>query len=70
MVKMLRMAGYRGQNPVFVFLSLRLIMPVAMFAVAVLYVFFIIQLEQPFFLKLAIVLVRGLCSAITRRPST
>ena len=27
MVKMLRMAGYRGQNPVFVFLSLRLIMP-------------------------------------------
>ncbi len=29
-VKMLRQAGYRGQNPVFVFLSLRLIMPVVM----------------------------------------
>ncbi len=54
MVSMLRMAGFRGQNPVFVFLSLRLIMPVVMFAVAVLYIFFVLQLEQPFFLKLAI----------------
>jgi tight adherence protein C len=56
-VKMLRMAGYRGQNPVFVFLSLRLIMPPVMFAIAALYVFFVIQLDQPFFLKLAIVMV-------------
>lgn len=55
-VKMLRMAGYRGQNPVFVFLSLRLIMPVVMFAVAVLYVFFVLKLNQPFFMKLAIVM--------------
>ena len=57
MVKMLRMAGYRGQNPVFVFLSLRLIVPPAMFAISGLYVFFILKLEQPFMLKLAIVLV-------------
>jgi tight adherence protein C len=56
-VKMLRMAGYRGQNPVFVFLSVRLIMPPLMFAIAALYVFFILQLEQPFFFKLAIVMV-------------
>jgi tight adherence protein C len=56
MVKMLRMAGFRGQNPVFVFLSLRLIMPAVMFAIAVLYVFFILQLDKPFFLKLAIVI--------------
>ena len=35
MVKKLRMAGYRGQNPVFVFLTLRLIMPLVMFAIAV-----------------------------------
>jgi tight adherence protein C len=56
-VKMLRQAGYRGQNPVFVFLSLRLIMPLVMFAIAVLYVFFVIRLEQPFMLKLAITLV-------------
>lgn len=57
MVKMLRMAGYRGQNPVFVFLSLRLIMPVAMLLVSALYIFAILQLEQPFFFKLGIVLV-------------
>jgi tight adherence protein C len=56
MVKKLRMAGYRGQNPVFVFLSVRLIMPLVMFAIAVLYVFFILQLQQPFFLKAGIVL--------------
>lgn len=56
-VKMLRMAGYRGQNPVFVFLSLRLIMPLAMFLISALYVFVIIKFDQPFMLKLAIVLV-------------
>ena len=56
MVKNLRMAGYRGQNPVFVFLSVRLIMPLVMFTIAVLYVFFILQLEQPFFMKVGIVL--------------
>jgi len=56
-VRTLRMAGYRGQNPVFVFLSLRLIMPLAMFAISTLYVFVILKLEQPFMLKLAIVLV-------------
>ena len=57
MVRMLRQAGYRGQNPVFVFLSLRLIMPIVMFAIAVLYVFVILHLEKPFMLKLAITLV-------------
>jgi tight adherence protein C len=56
-VKMLRQAGLRGQNPVFVFLSLRLFIPIAMFAISVLYVFFIIKLDQPFFLKLGITLV-------------
>jgi tight adherence protein C len=57
MVRNLRMAGYRGQNPVFVFLSLRLFMPLVMFTIAVIYVFFIVKLEQPFFMKAAIVLV-------------
>jgi tight adherence protein C len=59
MVRMLRMAGYRGQNPVFVFLSLRLIMPIILFAIAVLYIFFVVRLEQPFFLKLGGALVIG-----------
>src|SRR5689334_19664224 len=56
MVKMLRMAGYRGQNPVFMFLSLRLIMPAVLFFVSGLYVFFILNIERPFFFKLAIVM--------------
>jgi tight adherence protein C len=56
-VRMLRMAGFRGQNPVFVFLSVRLIMPVVMLAIAALYVFVVLRLEQPVFLKIGIVLV-------------
>jgi tight adherence protein C len=56
-VRMLRMAGYRGQGPVFVFLALRVIMPLAMLVISALYVFLIIDFDQPFMLKLAIVLV-------------
>ena len=56
MVKMLRQAGYRGQNPVFVFLTLRLLMPLLMFVLAAFYIFFIIDLEQSFFVKLGIAL--------------
>ena len=56
MVKNLRMAGYRGQNPVFVFLSLRLIMPITMFAISAIYIFGVIQPDQPFFIKLGITL--------------
>ena len=57
MVKQLRMAGYRGKNPVFVFLTARLVTPAVMFVVSGLYVFFIIRLEQPFIIKMGIVLV-------------
>jgi len=56
MVRMLRQAGYRGQNPVFAFLTLRLMMPLLMFALAAFYVFVVLRLEQPLFLKLGIVL--------------
>jgi len=56
MVKKLRMAGYRGQNPVFVFLSLRVILPIVMLVLASLYVFMILRLDQPLFVKLGIVL--------------
>jgi len=59
-VRMLRQAGYRGQNPVFVFLSLRLIVPIVMFAVAVLYVFFILHLEKPFVFKFSIATAIGI----------
>jgi tight adherence protein C len=56
MVKMLRQAGFRGQNPVFVFLTLRLLMPALMFGLAGFYIFFILNLEQTFFVKLGIAL--------------
>jgi tight adherence protein C len=59
MVQQLRMAGYRGQNPVFVFLTLRLVMPIATFTIAVLYIFFVLQLQQSFFLKIGFALVIG-----------
>ena len=56
MVKMLRQAGYRGQNPVFAFLTLRLVTPLLMFALSSFYIFFILNLEQTFFVKLGIAL--------------
>jgi tight adherence protein C len=54
MAHTLRMAGYRGHAPVVAYLALRLIAPVAMFAIAIVYVFFIVKLQQPFLLKLGI----------------
>lgn len=54
MVKTLRQAGYRGQNPVFVFLTIRMIMPILMFVLAAFYIFVVIRLEQPLFIKLGI----------------
>ena len=55
MVKQLRMAGYRGQNPVFAFLAARVVLPLLFSAVTILYVFFILRLEQPFYIKAGIV---------------
>ena len=52
-VKQLRMAGYRGQGPVVTFLALRLIAPVAMFAVALFYVLVVLHLQYPFMFKLS-----------------
>lgn len=57
MVKTLRQAGYRGQNPVFVFLTIRMIMPILMFVLAAFYIFVVIRLEQPLFIKLGITVV-------------
>ena len=55
-VKQLRMAGYRGQNPVFVYLTARIVMPGLLLVLAILYVFFVIQLDQPLVIKIGIVL--------------
>ena len=54
MARQLRMAGFRGEGPVFTFLALRAVVPLAAFVLTTLYVFFVVQLQQPFFLKLGI----------------
>lgn len=52
----LRMAGYRKQSHIYIFLFFRLVLPAIMFLVALLYVFVIADMEHPFMLKLTIVL--------------
>ncbi|MCG7391511.1 type II secretion system F family protein [Microvirga sp. ACRRW] len=50
----LRMAGFRGQSPVITFLAIRAIAPIAMFLLAILYVFVVLRLQHPLFVKLGI----------------
>ncbi len=52
-VQQLRMAGYRGRAPVVTFVAMRLIAPVAMFALALFYVFVVLHLHYPFMFKLS-----------------
>ena len=53
-ISKLRMAGYRGQAPLFAFLVARLVMPVIAFVAAVFYIFFILDLQQPTMIKVLI----------------
>jgi tight adherence protein C len=46
-------AGYRGQAPYIGFLFFRMLAPIGMFAFAMIYIFLILKLEQPLFVKLA-----------------
>ena len=55
-VKMLRMAGYRGEGPITAYLAIRQLAPVGMFVLAALYVFVILHLDYPLFVKLLIVM--------------
>ncbi|TDI59465.1 MAG: type II secretion system F family protein [Alphaproteobacteria bacterium] len=57
MVNMLRQAGFRGQNPVFAFLALRVIMPLLMFTAALVYLFVLVELDKPFLVKLTIAII-------------
>jgi tight adherence protein C len=65
MVQRLRMAGYRGRGPVVTFLALRLIMPCVLFSISALYVFVVLQLEYPLFMKLSIVFAAALLGFYT-----
>ena len=46
-------AGYRGHAPYIGFLFFRMLMPIAMFAFAMFYMFVVLKLQQPLFVKLA-----------------
>jgi tight adherence protein C len=52
-------AGYRGQAPYITFLFFRLVMPVVMLVTSLFYVFVVIELDQPAFVKI------GLCIGAT-----
>ena len=47
-------AGYRGQTPYLTFLFFRMVAPVILFLAAVFYVFFVLHLQQPTPIKIAI----------------
>ena len=59
-VRKLRMAGYRGQGPVVTFLAIRLLAGPAIFAIAAVYIFVILPLDYPVFVKLAMATVAAL----------
>jgi tight adherence protein C len=50
---MLVQAGYRGQAPYVTYLFFRMLMPVAMLAVSLFYVFLVLNLKQPAMMKVA-----------------
>jgi tight adherence protein C len=47
-------AGYRGQGPQVTFLFFRMIMPIATFVFAVVYVFLLVEIKQPLMVKFGI----------------
>ncbi|XOC81715.1 type II secretion system F family protein [Microvirga sp. M2] len=56
---MLRQAGYRGRGPIIAFLAIRHIAPIGMLLLAALYVFVLLNVQQPLAMKLLIVAVAG-----------
>ncbi len=54
MLRKLRMAGYRGRGPVVTFIAVRVIAPIVLFAVALFYIFVVLQLDHPLGVKLLI----------------
>jgi tight adherence protein C len=50
---MLMQAGYRGQAPYVTYLFFRMAMPIIMFVVSLFYIFVVLDLKQPFTIKIA-----------------
>lgn len=58
-IQKLRMAGFRGHGPIVTFLALRIISPLAMFALVFFYVVFALQWSQPLAVKLLVSMIGG-----------
>lgn len=58
-LRRLRMAGFRGEGPMMAFLAMRFLLPLAVFALAALYIFVLVDLPQPFALKWGIAVGAG-----------
>ncbi|MEQ8746578.1 type II secretion system F family protein [Pyruvatibacter sp.] len=56
----MKMAGFRGQGPIYTFLFFRIAMPPIVFAIAAFYVFFVLDLSQPPMAKLGMAGLAGL----------
>jgi len=55
----LKMAGYRKQSHIYVFLFFRVVLPLILVFVAAIYVFAIANMERPFMVKVVLVLIVG-----------
>jgi len=52
-------AGYRGQAPLVVFLFARVTLPLLTMSLALFYLFFVLDLKQPAFMKIGLALIAG-----------
>jgi len=59
LTQMLRMAGFRGQGPVVTYLAARVLCPIGMLGLTFIYVFLILKLQHPLFIKLGLVIAAG-----------
>lgn len=58
-VRLLRMAGFRSKNASFAFVTLRIFLPIVFFALAIFYLFVVLNPDQPFMVKMGIALAAG-----------
>jgi len=56
LVQLLRMAGFRGPGPIITYLAARVLAPLGALILAFVYVFFILNLEHPLFVKFGLVI--------------
>jgi len=53
----LRMAGYRGQGPLYTLIFFRLVMPIVLFVLALFYMFVVVEMNQPAMVRVGIAIL-------------